>query len=67
VTFRGFPDDLVDGSIALSSGELPAAVMRQFLKAVEDEERRFGRRIENTIEPADPREPTDTSRPACSR
>ena len=49
-------------TIALTGGELPAAVLRQFLKAVEAEERRIGRRGEDTVEPADPREPTDPPR-----
>ena len=49
-------------TIALTKGELPAAVVRQFLKAVEAEERRIGRRVEDSIEPADPREPKDPPR-----
>ena len=51
-------------TIALTSGELPAAVVRQFLNAVEEEERRIGRRVEDVIEPADPREPKNSSRSA---
>lgn len=51
-------------TIVLTEGELPAAVIRQFLKAVEAEERHIGRRVEDAIEPSDPREPNDAPRSA---